>query len=86
MDGSNITKASANMIAREKESKWYPHLIKACQAFINTIDNPISEDAHIDAKIQYEQLCRTKYERMKTFIERIEAVRAAQKLKQEEQL
>lgn len=62
----------------EQESKWYPALIEACQGFIATIDNPVSDDAHADAQIQYERLCRKRYERVKTYIERIEAIREKQ--------
>ena len=67
------------LIEHEQESKWYPALIKACQNFIDTIDNPISDEVPIEAQIKYERLCRKRYERMRTYIERIEAIRETKK-------
>ena len=71
------------MVPGEKETKWYPNLVKACQNFIEAIDNPLPEDADVDDQINYARKCRQRYERMKTHVERIEAIRTRQQLKPE---
>ena len=67
----------------EKEAKWYPKLVKACQNFIEAIDNPLPEDADVADQIDYARKCRQRYERMKTHVERIEAIRNRPQTKSE---
>lgn len=57
------------------ELKVCPQLVEACQALIVKVDNPPDPDSPNEVITGYEAQLRTHFERMRTYVEKIEAIR-----------